>query len=329
MPDRFLNLTGGTAMIASDLHGDRDAFDRCLRRFAALRESGQAERIIFLGDLIHGDGQPHDDASLSMILDMMALREQLGPDAVIMLLGNHEMPHIYGVTLTRGSLDFTPRFEHALGPHRDAVIAFLNSLPFYVRTAAGVMLSHAGPSPDVIAHADLLREFSHQEVLEQVEAVLNQVEDTSELTEQYRLLAGVPYDEMAREYLAISGPDDPRYLHLLRGFLVGRQSREFNVLWAALFTLNERGLSPTSYRNSCRAFLEAFSEDAPVEQRAIVSGHIATPRGGHTLVNDYHLRIASATHARPREQGEYLLLDCAAPVRSASDLLGGLRNLFE
>ena len=140
MPERFLNLTEGTVMLVTDLHGDRDAFHRYVHRFHKLYQSGEAQRLIFLGDVIHGYGSEQTDGSLSMILNVIKLQQELGPDTVMMLLGNHEMPHIYGISLAKGEIEFTPRFEHVLGDHRRAVLAFLRSLPFYIRTAAGVML---------------------------------------------------------------------------------------------------------------------------------------------------------------------------------------------
>src|SRR5512147_2137774 len=142
MPDRFLDLSEGSAMIVTDLHGDREAFNRYVNRFRTLYQSGDAQRLIFLGDLIHSYGPPQTDGSLSMILDVMALQRELGEDRVIMLLGNHEMPHIYGITLSKGELEFTPRFEQMLGDHREKVLAFFDRLPFAIRTAAGVMLIH-------------------------------------------------------------------------------------------------------------------------------------------------------------------------------------------
>jgi len=133
---------------------------------------------------------------------------------------------------------------------------------------------------------------------------------------------------LARHYLTVEGPDDPRYPHLLRGFIISQQSREFAMLWDMLFTQNEFGLTPTAYLAGCQQFLSAFSAGAPTPQTVVVSGHIVTPRG-FALVNRYHLRVSSAAHARPREAGMALLLDCAAPVKSADELLPNLLSVFE
>ena len=315
-------------MIVSDLHGDGDAFNRYVTHFRRLHASGAAQRLIFLGDLIHSYDTPRRDRSVDILRGVMALRAELGPEVVIMLLGNHELPHIYGVSLAKGEDEFTPHFEHALGHDREEVLGFLASLPFYVRTAAGVMLSHAGPAPAAIAHVELLRDFDHDALLSQADAALAQADDLTPYYRQYEEIHGTRYADDARHFLAVSGPNDPRYPHLLRAVLIAAQSRPFAILWDALFAQNELGLTEYGYVQVVQQFLEAFSAGAPAPQRMIVSGHIVTPLGGYMLVNRYHLRLSSAAHARPREAGHYLLLDCAKPVRAANELLPALGTVF-
>ncbi len=320
-------------MVVSDLHGDRDAFDRYVERFRELHAAGEVQRLILLGDLIHGYGPPERDSSLSMVQDAIALQAEFGAGTVIMLLGNHEMPHIYGVSLFKGEMAFTPRFERALGPtgsrQRERVLAFFRALPFYVRTGAGVMLTHAGPAPDAIGQADVLATLDHTAILSEADAALAQSSNLDALYAQYGQLTGVSYADEAADLLAVDGPGDPRYPHLLRAFMVSQHDSRFKLLWDALFTQNEIGLSEAAYLQVTQAFLEAFSATAPVPQRAVVSGHLVTPGGGYALVNRYHLRLSSAAHARPREAGRYLLLDCAQPVGAATELSGGLGSVFE
>lgn len=315
-------------MVVTDLHGDRPAFDCCLERFSKLYWQGDAQHLIFTGDVIHGYGPADTDDSLNMILDIIDLRERLGEKTVLMLLGNHEMPHIYGISLSKGSLEFTSRFEHRLNSYRDEVVEFFASLPLYIRTAAGVMISHAGPAPDVAGSADMLRWFDHAAILAKADQTLAQAENLPSLYRQFEQLHGIPYEEMARHFLAVKGPHDRRYPHLLRAFLIGQQDAQFELLWNALFTQNEAGKAPAAYQRGCQRFLSAFSVDAPVEQTTVVSGHISTPEGGYTLVNKYHLRVASAAHAIPRDAGQFLLLDCTTPVRGALDLVKHLHDVF-
>src|SRR5690606_13378000 len=116
------------------------------------------DRLIICGDLIHGEGAEEVDHSLDMLMDVMNLQADLGAERVTMLLGNHELPHIYGLTLATGSIQYTPRFEadmtrlnqlYRSAYRRKDLIEFLASLPFFVRTKGGVMLTHAGASAEV------------------------------------------------------------------------------------------------------------------------------------------------------------------------------------
>jgi hypothetical protein len=63
-------------------------------------------------------------------------------------------------------------------------------------------------------------------------------------------------------------------------------------------------------------------------QRVLVTGHVVVP-GGHLIVNERHLRLASAAHARPREAGQYLLFDAARPIQNAEELQANLGNIFQ
>src|SRR5689334_7277366 len=156
MPDRILDLTSGVTMVVSDLHGDKDAFARHIGRFLQLRTRKKVDRLLILGDLIHQTSPESQDDSLQMVLDLIRMQHSLPPGSVVVLLGNHEMPHLYGVTLAKGNVEYTPQFEQALSRSgkRDEVLAFLNDLPFFVRTSAGVLFTHAGPDGSAMANID-------------------------------------------------------------------------------------------------------------------------------------------------------------------------------
>jgi hypothetical protein len=51
----------------------------------------------------------------------------------------------------------------------------------------------------------------------------------------------------------------------------------------------------------------------------LVAGHLAT-RGGHTVVAERHLRLASGAHAQPTSAGAYLLFDTARSIDSVEDV---------
>jgi hypothetical protein len=326
--DRYIDIRSGKLMVVSDLHGDGEAFDRVVATFIAMREEGEVDRLVFLGDVLHGYGNEADDASLRMLLGIMDLQERFGKDNIVLLLGNHEMPHIYGVSLAKGDMEFTPRFERVMGSHREKVTTFLKSLPFLIRTSAGVMFCHAGPDESSINRVERLRDFDHEDLLGDADRSLQQQGDLTSVYEAYARISGETYESLAKRYLAVSGPEDPRYPHLMRALFISERDHRFGVLWDFLFTQNDRGYLPAVYEQICLRYLDAFGAGAPTIQRVCVSGHISVPEGGHQVVNDRHLRLASATHARPREAGEYLLIDAGKPLQKADELIPLCRRLF-
>jgi hypothetical protein len=151
-------------------------------------------------------------------------------------------------------------------------------------------------------------------------------EDLKALQNGYAKLHYAPYEAMACYYLAVSGPDDPRYNDLLRGFLAGSHPSFDPLLWPALFTRCEQEYGLSDYAIFLAAMLQEVGRDF-YPQRVLVAGHM-TLRGGYQIVAKRHLRLASAHHARPREAGRYLLFDTARPVKGVEELLPGLGSVF-
>ena len=329
MPQRIIDLTDGITMVISDLHGDREAFARYVGRFLQLWNRKKVQRLLLLGDLIHNEGATQVDDSLQLVLDVIRMQKVLPPNTVIMLLGNHEMPHLYGVSLAKGDTEYTPAFEQALSNSgkRGEVLTFFNSLPIYVRTAAGVMFTHAGPDGNAMVNIEKLRNFDHDELLAEYDYALSINPHPEQLRALYGQTMGMPYEVLAKFYLAVSGPEDPRYDDLIRAFMITHESQDFELLWDALFTRCEQDVLPQLYERLVTVFLQTYSEDAPALQRFIVTGHMRV-EGGHAVVTENHLRLASAAHATPREAGQYLLIDFAKPIDSMETLVASLDSVF-
>ena len=329
---RVMDFDDGVAMVITDLHGEGWVYRHLRDKFLRLHENGEVQRLIICGDLIHGYGSEAEDASLDMLMDVMRLQEAMGDETIIMLLGNHEMPHIYSVTLAKGEMEFTPRFEKFLVrldkrggiPYcRDDVIHFLKSLPIYVRTQAGVLLTHAGASPAVKTREDglLILDYDHDVVLQQGDMLL----------EEYpieELRDNLNYNQRVNHLMGIASHSDERYTDLIRGILLRQNSGKFEFLWDVLFTTSEKDWSEKGYAFLLQVFLQVISELSPIEQKVLVAGHIGT-RGGHQIVADQHLRLSTYAHAHPNEAGQYLLLDCASPVKTAEDLVPHLYPTFD
>lgn len=320
---KVVDFDQGVAMVVTDLHGRGDIFDHLFEKFLRYQDLGLADRLIICGDLIHG--YSGKDESLRMILEVMRLREEFGEDVVTLLMGNHEMPHVYNITLAKGDLEFTASFEQALvaSGKRDQIIDFIVSLPMAVRTKAGVFITHAGATPVIKTSDDAERwlTFDHKAVLTLAEHKLQNGYDLASLKQDDNYLA------VAIHYLAIRGADDPRLHHFLRGQLISQTDDEFRFLWDVLFSHNEGDFAgnKSAYEDIVvPAFLQAISAISPYEQRVLVSGHLKT-RGGHELIGLQQLRLATYAHATPHDAGQYLLLDCAQPIDDAAQLVAHLQ----
>jgi hypothetical protein len=325
---RLWSLDAGVAMVVTDLHGDWEVYARYCDRFIELRAAGQVDCLIFTGDLIHREPDAGDDRSLDIMLDLLALQERYG-EAIICLCGNHELPHLYGFVLGKGDTEYTPGFEAVLSQsgRRDDVLTLFESLPFFIRTAAGVSITHAGASTPLADNAQAARLFDwdHQALRTWADERLAQG-DRAELRSGYARLSGeLSYDAMARRYLAITGPDDPRYDDLLRGFMVTAHP-DFRIVRTALFTRCEQEDDEDAYAARLAAALKRLSVGY-LPQHLLVAGHMATP-GGHMVVAERHLRLASGAHAQPATARQYLLFDTARSIDSVEDIRLALQSMF-
>jgi len=338
MSRRITEIDSGVAMIVTDLHGAWDAYRRLRDIFLAEQAKGSIDRLIVCGDLIHSEGSEEVDASLDMLLDVMTMQAELGKDKVTMLLGNHELPHIYGLTLAKGTVEYTPRFEAALtrldqrykAPYkRKEVRAFLSQLPLFVRTKAGVLITHAGASGDVssVKHVERLENINHDDLIAIADRELKKF-DIGSLQRGYSHFTGISYDEQVRHYLAVGGSDDPRYNELLRVLFLSGQNTDFDLMWNTLFSQNELDIGESAYLKILKNFLQFFSDAGSMEQRVVVAGHISV-KDGFAEIGRQQLRFASCTHAFPRRSARYLIMDCAKQVNAASELVSGLRFVFE
>ncbi len=327
---RTRQLEDGVAMVVTDLHGSWHAYQQTLSRFFAHHERGEAHRLIFCGDVVHARRRGDDDASLKILHDIMRLQAEWGQERVMLLCGNHEIPHIYGTTLSRGDHEYTHTLEwqlqnaEATAPYkREEVRRFLRGLPFYVWTKAGVTLTHAGAPP----HSELqdtlmnLLTFDH-------DAVLRLADDQLKRYDIKHMTKDANYVRQARQFLAVQNNKDPRLTELLRGQLISQTSEAFGELWSAFFGHNESDSGFTVYLADVESFLAQTSTFSPYPQAFLVAGHVTVRAGGYQWVGEKHLRIASYAHATPLEKGRYLLFDCGAPVKNAKDLEAGLRPLF-
>ena len=102
---RLWSLDAGTAMVVTDLHGHWDLYQCYRDRFVDLQAKGEADCLIFTGDLIHQETSDIPDKSLDIVLDILNLQSSYG-GAIIYLCGNHELPHIYSIGLGKKGVEY-------------------------------------------------------------------------------------------------------------------------------------------------------------------------------------------------------------------------------
>ena len=265
---RVLDLTTGVTLVVSDLYGDWDAFTRYVGRFRQLHSRRRADRLLFLGDLIHPDPRLHRyaDTSLDILLAIGQLQADLGVETVIVLMGDHEIAQHYRIAVSGVNLSAMTHLSQEITTldaiRHEIVTRVFERMPLFVRTASGVMFTHAGASRS---------------------AVLNWSE--------------------------VDSADDPWLLAEIAG------------------TSAEQTESVSLYARLVEHMLTVCSEQAPVSQRFLVSGHVPIA-GGCAMTTPRQLRIASAACASPREAGSYLLLDVAQPIHSLEGLTEHLGSIF-
>ena len=319
---RLWSVLNGVLLVATDLHGDNQTYRRIRDLFIEMHAHGEADGLVFTGDLIHREPGA-EDASLDILLDLLRLKAEYG-DGILYLLGNHEMPHIYSTTLARGQVEYTPPFEADLQESglRDMLRKFFSGLPFYLRTAAGVSLGHAGAAPATAnpEQAGLLYRWDHNLLLAQAEDYMAQGDRERMRAALASLWKSPSYDALVRHYLGVEQPDDPSYDDLLRGYLVSR-SPAYDMLWEALFTHCERQYGK-DYEAILQDTLEGFSTGF-VRQTLLVSGHMAAP-GGYQVIAGQQLRLVSGAHAVKTAERCLLRFDAARPLRDMDELIRGL-----
>jgi Icc-related predicted phosphoesterase len=318
---RLWSLNSGVAMVVTDLHGDWKTYQHYRDCFMGVRAKGKADYLIFTGDLIHSESEKFLDQSIEIVLDVLSLRSNYG-DAIIYLCGNHELPHIYGYCLAKGQTEYTPAFEHKMSQSRvrAEIIDLFMTLPFYIRTSAGISITHAGASPvnSNIKSAKSLFTWNHQAILAEARAKLSESDRPGMRRAYAKLSQAESYEELAVKYLSTMGTDDPRYDDLLLGFFV-TSNNEFDLLYSALSTACEQEFDAEVYDVALTNLLQYLSLEYPT-QSILVSGHM-TVQNGYQVVTKNQLRIASGVHAKPLNAGRYLLFDTSQPIENMENLL--------
>ncbi len=283
----------GKLMIVSDLHGNGFDFRHILKVFRKLKSEGEADYLIFLGDLIHAYPGKQKDESLEMIQELIKIGANQEGSDVICLLGNHEFVHIYHIPLQRGNLEFTSWFEKRIRKNREQIIRFFMDMPLMLRTQGGVLLNHTGSSNRYAEiknfDFDWFKTYNHK-------------------------------GEFAMHLDQINSYDPQIGLQFM-------STAEGDYLWDVL--MNGNGLQ---YGEEYYEFVDDLLKFASVDRidlpmKTLVSGHIGVDYGAE-LVGKHKLRLCSSAGCLRDLEKKFLLIDAEKSYQNSMELLECCHDLF-
>jgi predicted phosphodiesterase len=145
----------GTLLISTDLHGNREDFERLHEEFERLRERDGDTHWAILGDLVHGPNEAvraredslydYPDESPALIDAVHELTRRL-PDRVHYVLGNHDHGHVGGPHTRRFHADEVAALEARLTLEQKArLLELFGQAYLAIATPCGLLLTHGSP----------------------------------------------------------------------------------------------------------------------------------------------------------------------------------------
>ncbi len=292
--EKVLDFSNKRLLYAADIHGNGRDFLKIVNMYRKMKEKGLVDLLIFGGDLVHGYGTEQEDNSVQIIDTMMKNSQHM-----FSLLGNHELVHIYHITLFKRmsgteSLAFTDRFENAIANQRDKYVSFIKSMPTLVRTHGGVLLSHVGANGPLGGKM----KSSYQGIAERVAP--------------YRIMNLLDHDRILEEISIRTGVD---HRHMFDGTIgdVFSETPIGSYLWHAYMDKEE-----LHYEQEYQQMLDQFLMS--MGQNLLVTGHIETPLG-YQYVGTKQLRLGSSHGAQEKK---ILYIDSSKKYNTLDELAAGL-----
>ncbi|HVI01717.1 MAG TPA: metallophosphoesterase [Enhygromyxa sp.] len=158
----------GRLLISTDLHGNREDFERLQAVFFELREAAEDPSTVhwaLLGDLVHGPSDSarqrdpvrfgYADESPWLVEAVIALRERL-PDNVHVLLGNHDHGHIGGPHTSKFHADEVLALEQRMSPEAvERMRGLFGDALLAMAAPCGLLLCHGSPDEQLDSLATL------------------------------------------------------------------------------------------------------------------------------------------------------------------------------
>lgn len=165
MNDKLIELPDyGRLIVVTDLHGNLEDYQAYLDLWD---ENDPDFHIVFAGDLIHGMDMD-TDGSVEIVEDAIAKCRRYSNFHT--LLGNHEWAHITNTQIYKSGEDLLMNFKNLIAfrngfiePSLTRYIKFFKTMPYFVKTANGLFISHSGPSNKVknIEGFDMMFEWGY------------------------------------------------------------------------------------------------------------------------------------------------------------------------
>ena len=300
---KVLDLESGLVMVVTDLHGNLQDYELVMQTFEKLKDKGEAGHLVITGDVVHGYPQ-YEDRSKDILVDLIERGANTPDSDIQVLLGNHDMVHIYHIVLRKVPLEFTHGFEEAIANDRQKFIDFFMSMPFAVRTAGGVLLNHTGASAIIGSGEegrygvtfDYLASWPHEDILQEVSRIAE-----------------------AKDYPSHTDSFNPAIGQIFNLTHRGK------FLWEFLMNKNE-GSYGEEYLRLIPSFLEWMGVGHETPLTVMVNGHIGVPEGAR-VSSEHQLRISSSYGARSDADKAYLVFDASEKYAGAEDLISQCRKL--
>ena len=313
---RIIDIDAGRLLIASDLHGNWEDYQKIKNVFKSLRDKGKADALILDGDLVHGY-PGYEDKSVEILDDLID-----NPDSrVISMLGNHELMHIYHLGKNVKNVhDFAGPLEKKIEGNRARYVDFMKSMPYAVRTAGGVLINHTGAN--VPMAADLpVSDYPHHPS-EQLSGKTDGFELVDSLDHDAVLAAlGVVMEAQSGQRL----PDDFSHKYSPQIGQTFNETAIGNYLLEVFFNKNEDQYKDGVYERMLTIFMRKMSKGGS-QQRFLVSGHIEVP-DGYRVVGGKQLRISSS-HGAEDSKKVLASVDASRQYSSVGELVKDLIPVY-
>lgn len=314
---KILDIDSGMLLVAADIHGNWVDYQKIQNLFMVMRNEGKADKLVFLGDLIHA--YEGEDSSLKILEHLVSNAD---PD-VIALLGNHELMHIYHLNVSKNGQKLAEKLEEEIErieKDREVYVRFMKQMPYAIRTKGGVILAHTGPNPPMtgVGINPIYAALVMPDQPSKDKDTQNRVYTTTP-EKAFNFIVNLDHDKLLEGLKQMTKKviEAGYKNHLAEDFFddyspqLGEMCLHTNIgmyLWDIFFKNNEQEFDERFYSMMQERYLETMSAGGR-PQKLIVTGHMTEPLG-FKVVGNNQIRMCSSYGASD-EKKTLLIVDSA------------------